>query len=74
MQTVEQNKNGAQNGNEFKESQSANDLIYSSLTNLINNGLHIDKNLRQPSFYSWLSYDELKIECFIILCDLLTNQ
>jgi serine/threonine protein phosphatase PrpC len=44
------------------------------LDSLISNGIQVDKNLRQPTFYSFVNYDELKVECFSIVCDLLTSQ
>ena len=48
--------------------------IYAALSGLMANGIEIDKNLRQPTFYSWIAYDELKIESFWIITDLLGNQ
>lgn len=48
--------------------------IYTSLNSLVMNGIEIDKNLRQPNFYSCINYNELKFEVFGIITDLLTNQ
>lgn len=60
------------NGNNTPKNQNVE--IYSILSNLISNGIVIDKNLRQPSYYSTISFAELKIECFVIIADLLINQ
>lgn len=48
--------------------------MFNSLSYLISNGIEIDKNLRQPTFYSWITFSELKCECFVIISELLTNQ
>lgn len=48
--------------------------IYAALSGLMGNGIEVDKNLRQPTFYTWLTYDELKIDSFWIITDLLDNQ
>ena len=48
--------------------------IYAALSGLMANGIEVDKNLRQPTFYSWITFDELKIESFWIITDLLGNQ
>ena len=51
----------------------AND-VRKKLDDIVTNGIHVDKNLRQPSFYSSITYDELKVESFGIVCDLLSSQ
>jgi len=38
------------------------------------NGIELDKNLRQPSYYSTINYNELKSEVFGIIADLLTTE
>lgn len=48
--------------------------IYTSLNSLVMNGIEIDKNLRQPNYYSCINSNELKSEVFGIITDLLTNQ
>jgi hypothetical protein len=48
--------------------------ITTSLNNLITNGIVIDKNLRQPTFYSKVNFNDLKVECFTIIADMLSNQ
>lgn len=51
-----------------------NTEIYAALSNLMSSGIEIDKNLRQPTYYTWLDCDELKIDAFYIITDLLTHQ
>lgn len=58
---------------DLNSSNQAN-TIYASLNNLLKNGIEIDKNLRQPTYYSRLETDEFKIEIFAIINNLLTNQ
>lgn len=48
--------------------------IYTSLNSLVMNGIQLDKNLRQPNYYSCINSNELKSEVFGIITDLLTNQ
>jgi hypothetical protein len=48
--------------------------IYTSLNSLVMNGIELDKNLRQPTYYSTINYNELKSEVFGIITDLLTTQ
>ncbi len=48
--------------------------VTASLNNLITNGIVIDKNLRQPTFYSKVNFNDLKVECFTIIADMLINQ
>jgi hypothetical protein len=50
------------------------DELIKKLDTIVNNGIYVDKNLRQPTFYSNVTFLELKVECFSIICDLLTNQ
>jgi hypothetical protein len=50
-------------------------LNYLSLLNgLIINGIQVNRNLRQPSYYSAVTLDELKAESLSIISDLLTSQ
>ncbi|RMZ99273.1 phosphatase [Brachionus plicatilis] len=44
------------------------------LVKLIESGIQVDKNLRQPTYYSSVYFDELCIESTCIITDLLTNQ
>ena len=44
------------------------------LNKMIENGIQIDKNLRQPTYYSSIYSDELCIESSCIITDLLSNQ
>ena len=48
--------------------------IYTSLNSLVMNGIELDKNLRQPTYYSAIHFTELKPEVFGIISDLLTAQ
>lgn len=48
--------------------------IYTSLNSLVMHGIEIDKNLRQPNYYSCINYNELKPEVFGIVSDLLSSQ
>lgn len=48
--------------------------IYTSLNSLVMHGIEIDKNLRQPNYYSCINYNELKPEVFGIISDLLSSQ
>ena len=48
--------------------------VYASLNSLVINGIEVDRKLRQPSYYTTVNFDELKLEVAAILADLLTNQ
>jgi hypothetical protein len=49
-------------------------ILYPLLNELINNGIHVDKNLRQPTYYSQITFKELKAECLAIISDLLIGK
>ena len=49
-------------------------ILIKKLEDIVSTGIQVDKNLRQPSFYNSVTIDELKVECFAIICDLLTGQ
>jgi hypothetical protein len=53
---------------------SSESIFYPLLNELINNGIQVDKNLRQPTYYSLITFKELKAECFAIINDLLTSK
>jgi hypothetical protein len=44
------------------------------LESLIQTGIKVDKNLRQPTYYTSITYSEITAECFAIISDLLKNQ
>jgi len=48
--------------------------VYASLNSLVINGIEVDRKLRQPSYYTSVNFEELKVEVAAILADLLTNQ
>lgn len=48
--------------------------IHASLNHLLKNGIEIDKNLRQPTYYSRINLEEFKNEIFAIINHLLSNQ
>ncbi len=48
--------------------------VYASLNSLVNNGIKLDINLRQPTYYSSIDFEELKTEIFSIIADILTQQ
>lgn len=54
--------------------QTNSNTIYASLNNLLKNGIEIDKNLRQPTYYSRINLEEFKNEIFAIINHLLNNQ
>ena len=58
----------------FNQLTNSSSTIYASLNNLLKNGIEIDKNLRQPTYYSRINLDELKIEIFAIINNFLINQ
>jgi hypothetical protein len=49
------------------------DLI-KQINNIIENGIHVDKTLRIPSSYCYVTLSELKTEVFSIITDLLHNR
>jgi hypothetical protein len=65
-----------ESGGELNLNQSnLTNTIYASLNNLLKNGIEIDRNLRQPTYYSRLNVsNELQVEIFSIVSQLLTNQ
>ena len=62
------------NSNDSSSAIDHSQELLSKLETIINNGIHVDKNLRQPTFYSNVTFLELRAECFSIICDLLASQ
>lgn len=57
-----------------RDEPNVSSTIFTSLNSLVMNGIELDKNLRQPSYYSCINSNELKVETFGIISDLLSNQ
>jgi hypothetical protein len=72
MSNNEQSKKGDESSP--SSSASSESILYPLLNELINNGIHVDKNLRQPTYYSLITFKELKAECFVIISDLLSGK